>query len=227
MSIEISVDDAVRALRPDFAALVITVRGLAGGPSDDASRELLVDAAKNAADPAGHPHVAAWREAYRSFGAKPKRTRPSVEALLRRAPGGLPEINRVVDAYNATSVRHALPIGGEDLARYEGAARLVRAAGDEPFDTAVEGEPVVEHPEPGEVVWRDDAGVTCRRWNWRQCRRTQITEATRDALFILERLAPMTIDELRTAGEELVALLTADAPAAQVESRLIAGPDAG
>lgn len=227
MSIEISVDDAVWALRPDFAVLVITVRGLAGGPSDDASRELLIDAAKNAADPADHPHVAAWREAYRSFGAKPKRTRPSVEALLRRAPGGLPAINRVVDAYNATSVRHVLPVGGEDLARYEGPARLVRAAGDEPFDTVAEGEPVVEHPEPGEVVWRDDAGVTCRRWNWRQCRRTQITEATRDALFILERLAPMTIDELRTAGEELVALLAADAPAVQVESRLITGPGAG
>lgn len=227
MLAEIKVDDAVWALRPDFATLVITVRGLAGGPSDDGSRELLVDAAKNAADPAEHPHVAAWREAYRSFGAKPKRTRPSVEALLRRAPGGLPEINRVVDAYNATSVRHALPIGGEDLSRYDGAARLVRASGDEPFDTAAEGEPVVEHPEPGEVVWRDDTGVTCRRWNWRQCRRTQITEATRDALFILERLAPMTLDELRMAGDELVALLTADAPDARVESRLLTGPDGG
>ena len=31
------------------------------------------------------PHVAAWREAYRAFGAKPQRTRNSVEALLRRA----------------------------------------------------------------------------------------------------------------------------------------------
>jgi len=227
MLAEIRVDDAVWDLRPDFATLVIAVRGLSGGASDDATRELLVDAAKNAADPAEQPHVAAWREAYRSFGAKPKRTRPSVDALLRRAPAGLPVINRVVDAYNATSVRHALPIGGEDLARYDGPARLVRAAGDEPFDTTAAGEPVVDHPEPGEVVWRDDSGVTCRRWNWRQCRRTQITEATRDALFILERLAPMTLEELRAAGDELVALLTVDAPDARVESRLITGPDGG
>lgn len=227
MLAEIRVDDAVWALRPDFATLVITVRGLAGGASDDASRELLVDAAKNAADPGEHPHVAAWQNAYRSFGAKPKRTRPSVDALLRRAPGGLPVINRVVDAYNATSVRHALPVGGEDLSRYAGPARLVRASGGEPFETAADGEPVVEYPAPGEVMWRDDAGVTCRRWNWRQCRRTQITEATRDALFILERLAPMTLDELRTAGEELVSLLTADAPDARVESRLVAAPAAG
>ena len=45
----------------------------------------------------------------------------------RRMP--LPEINLVVDAYNAISVRHGLPIGGEDLRRYEGTARLVRAVG--------------------------------------------------------------------------------------------------
>ena len=36
------------------------------------------------------PHVAAWREAYRAFGAKPQRTRNSVEALMRRAEAGLP-----------------------------------------------------------------------------------------------------------------------------------------
>ncbi|HEY3687993.1 MAG TPA: phenylalanine--tRNA ligase beta subunit-related protein [Streptosporangiaceae bacterium] len=227
MLAEISIDDAVWALRPDFAVLVITVRGMAGGPSDDASRELLADAAKNAPHPADHPHVAAWREAYRAFGAKPKRTRPSVDALLRRAPGGLPEINRVVDAYNAISVRHALPVGGEDLAAYSGPARLVRATGEEPFDTMAEGEPAVDHPAPGEVVWRDDAGVTCRRWNWRQCARTQITEATRDGLFILERLEPMTREQLQVAGGELVTLLTSDAPAAEVETRLITPPDAG
>lgn len=37
-----------------------------------------------------HPHLAAWREAFRAFGAKPQRTRPSAEALLRRVSAGLP-----------------------------------------------------------------------------------------------------------------------------------------
>jgi hypothetical protein len=39
--------------------------------------------------------------------------------------------------------------------------------GEEPFDAVANGETVAEYPEAGEVVWRDDAGVTCRRWNWR------------------------------------------------------------
>ncbi len=153
------------------------------------------------------PHVAAWREAYRGFGAKPQRTRNSLEALLRRVEGGLPRVNRLTDVYNAVSVLHQLPVGGEDLDRYAGAPRLIRATGHEPFDTTAGGETVVEHPDPGEVVWCDDAGVTCRRWNWRQARRTQLTDGTTSALFILDALDPLTETALLAAGEDLVAHL--------------------
>jgi DNA/RNA-binding domain of Phe-tRNA-synthetase-like protein len=220
----IVVDDAVWALRPDFAVLLITAEGLGNGPSDDESAEWLTAAARSASAPDGHDHVLAWREAYRGFGAKPKRTRPSIDALLKRADE-LPAVNRVVDAYNAVSVDHVLPIGGEDLDAYRGSARLVRAVGDEPFDTVVAGVETVERPEPGEVVWRDDRGVTCRRWNWRQCVRTRITESTKNALFVLERLDPYPLDRLAAAGDDLAARLRASAPGAQIETRLV-GPSA-
>ena len=154
------------------------------------------------------PRVAAWRDAYRAFGAKPQRTRPSLEALLRRAPSGLPRVNRLTDLYNAVSVLHQVPLGGEDLTRYVGPPRLVRATGAEPFDTVADGTEVVEHPEPGEVVWCDDAGVTCRRWNWRQARRTRLTDDTTTALFILDALDPMTDVQLHAAADDLVGHLT-------------------
>ncbi len=70
--------------------------------------------------------------------------------------------------------------------------RLVRATGEEPFDTVADAIEVTEHPDPGEVVWCDDAGVTCRRWNWRQARRTQLGQDTTTALFILDALDPVT-----------------------------------
>ncbi|GAB3906847.1 B3/4 domain-containing protein [Microbispora bryophytorum] len=209
---DIWVDDAVTALRPDFAVLVVCAYGLRNGPSDDRSRAWLADAAVHAV-PQDDERIEAWRTAYRAFGAKPQRTRPSVDALVRRMP--LPEINLVVDAYNSVSVRHGLPIGGEDLRRYQGAARLVRAAGDEPSEETL-GDPGI-----GEVVWRDDAGVTCRRWNWRQCVRTRITDDTVDALFLLERLEPLSLDALRAAGDDLAGMLSDIDPNIRIGSRLI------
>ncbi|MFI7443746.1 B3/B4 domain-containing protein [Nonomuraea indica] len=212
---DIQVDDAIFALRPDFAVLLMTAHGLRNGPTDGRTRTWLADAADAASREAQPAKIEAWRDAYRAFGAKPSRTRPSVDALTRRLP--LPEINQVVDAYNVISVKHALPIGGEDLDRYSGPARLVRAAGGESSEEALGA------PEPGEVIWRDDVGVTCRRWNWRQCVRTRITEETVNALFILERLEPMTMEELKAAGEELADLLSELAPGVRITTRLLAG----
>lgn len=221
------VDTAVSALRPDYQALLIAVEGLTPVPGDAASEALLqrAEAAARAAlaeQPVEElPHVASWRQAYRDFGAKPQRTRNSVEALLRRAESGLPRVNRLTDIYNAVSVLHRIPLGGEDLDRYSGAPVLIRATGAEPFDTVAGGEPTVEHPEPGEVVWCDDAGVTCRRWNWRQARRTQLRDETTSALFILDALHPVTATGLCSAADELSAALAGLGPEVRIARRLI------
>jgi len=222
------VDAAVFALRPDYRAMLLAVDGIVPGPSDQASDKLL-QAAEAAAREALRgrpaedlPQVAAWREAYRAFGAKPQRTRNSLEALLRRVPSGLPRVNRLTDLYNAISVRHQIPLGGEDLSRYTGAPRLVRATGIEPFDTAADGAAVIEHPDPGEVVWCDDAGVTCRRWNWRQARRTQLREDTTAALFILDALDPITDQALHAAADDLAAHLARLGPRVRALRCLIA-----
>ena len=116
-----AVDPAVHELRPDYVALLVAADGLPGGPSDEASDGWLREAEAAAAGrlagspPEERPHVALWREAFRAFGAKPQRTRNSLEALLRRVPDGLPRINRLTDLYNAVSVLHEVPVGGEDL----------------------------------------------------------------------------------------------------------------
>jgi len=222
-----SVDDAVLALRPDYRALLIVVSGARGGPTDEASDAALHRAEERArswlagAGPESLPEIAAWREAFLGFGVKPRAARSSVEALLRRVDAGLPRINRLTDLYNAVSVEHLLPLGGEDLDRYVGPPRLVRATGDEPFDTIADGQPVTVTAEPGEVVWRDDLGVTCRRWNWRQCARTRLGEETSNILFILDGLQPVSTETLEAAGAALVDALTEGTPEATAASRLL------
>jgi DNA/RNA-binding domain of Phe-tRNA-synthetase-like protein len=227
-----TVEAAVFDLRPDYRAVLVTADGLRGGPSDATSERILRDAEDTAREllagqpPEQLPHQAAWREAYRAFGAKPQRTRPSVEALLRRLdPGSLPRVDRITDVYNAVSIAHLLPIGGEDRATYVGSPRLVRADGSEAFDTTAGGEPVVEHPEAGEVVWRDDAGVTCRRWNWRQGTRTRITTDTSSAVFILDALDACSDAAVSAAADALTDALLALSPGAVIHRRLLAHPD--
>jgi DNA/RNA-binding domain of Phe-tRNA-synthetase-like protein len=228
MLTEATVHDAVFQLRPDYRALLLAVDGIVPGPGDQHSDSLLQQAetvARRAlgTEPAEQlPHPAAWREAYRAFGAKPQRTRNSLEALLRRAGTGLPRVNRLTDLYNAVSVLHQIPLGGEDLTRYAGPPRLLRATGREPFDTADGGVDVVEHPDPGEVVWCDDTGVTCRRWNWRQARRTQLRESTTCALFILDALAPATDQALHAAADDLAEQVSRLGPDVRIARRVIA-----
>ena len=223
-----AIDPAIWRLRPDFVALSLVARGARNGPSDAAGAAVLAEACAAAA---GGPdwaaaHLEAWREAYRGFGAKPQRTPSSAEALRKRVQrdGGLPPINRMVDLYNALSIRHAVPIGGEDLAAYAGPPRLVRAVGDEPFETSQAGTPSVEHPEPGEVVWRDDLGVTCRRWNWRQGPRTRLDLRSTEMWFVIERLEPMPVAALEAVGRDLADGIRAIAPEARIETVLLHGP---
>jgi DNA/RNA-binding domain of Phe-tRNA-synthetase-like protein len=159
--------------------------------------------------PSDHPHLLAWREAFRSFGAK--RYLCSAEALIRREP---PAINRLVDLYNAVSMAHAVPVGGEDLDRVAGPVRLVFAAGDEAFDG---GDP----PKPGEVVWADSAGVTCRRWNWRQGVRTRLTESTTSAYFLFDALPVFDDAALRAAMDDLASRLREACPDASLDAFVV------
>lgn len=218
----LTVSPAVAERFPDYHAMVLVAEGLTNGPSDDRTDALLrraeaeVAAAFATLTPAQHPHLAAWREAFRAFGVKPQRVLNSAEALITRVTRGgeLPRVNRLVDAYNAVSARFAVPTGGEDLDRVVGRVTLKVAAGHEPFETVKDGAPLVDRPAPGEVVWADDAGVTCRAWNWRQGTRTRLTEGTTRAYFLFDALAPLSTTELESAGDELERLLVTLSPGA-------------
>jgi len=210
---------------PTYHGLVLLASDLTNGPSDERSIALLRDAETHArhmfatSSVATHPPMVAWQDAYRAFGMKPKKTMNSTEALITRVVKGgeLPAINRLADAYNAVSVRFLVPCGGEDLDHVVGAVTLKVADGTEPFETNKDGLPFIDHPVPGEVVWADEAGVTCRAWNWRQGTRTRLTEGTTRAYFLFDALPPMTFEDLERAGDELTAMLKTLSPGCRIE----------
>jgi DNA/RNA-binding domain of Phe-tRNA-synthetase-like protein len=229
MNYQLKIDPRIIEKYPRYTALIVYARGLSNGPGDEYSTTLIRKAEQKqramfvAEKPASHPHIAAWREAYKSFGAKPNKFPCSLEALLSRVLKGhdLPTINRLVDIYNAVSIEHMLPVGGEDWDYLTSDLILTLASGEEPFGAYENGEEVVTFPEPGEVIWIDSAGVTCRRWNWRQCIRTRLTEKTQNVYFVLDRLAPYSIEALVAAGEDLMEHLKKVSPDCTITYELL------
>jgi DNA/RNA-binding domain of Phe-tRNA-synthetase-like protein len=79
-------------------------------------------------------------------------------------------------------------------------------------DAGVDAATAADAPKPGEVIWADDVGWTCRRWNWRQGSRTRLAESTRNTYFIIEGMAPaLTETGLDEAARELAERIAATA----------------
>jgi DNA/RNA-binding domain of Phe-tRNA-synthetase-like protein len=204
-----AIDPAIWALAPGFRALSLHVQRPAGAIINASAAACALQVAVSTVQSGGPPwaeaHMQAWAEVFRRFGAKPQRTPCSAQALRERVlkTGGLSSIDPVVDHYNAISLKYAVSVGGENVSAYHGIPRLVVAEGSELFDTMKNGMPATECPEKGEVVWRDDQGVTCRRWNWRQGVRTRIDASTTDMWFVLESLPEMPLQALHDASADL------------------------
>lgn len=155
-----------------------------------------------------HPYIATWREAYRKFGAKPKDYPSSVENLTRRVLNGatIGHINNLVSLYNMISLRYTLPVGGEDLDKIAGNVRLTRAGNDEPAVFLL-GEKEARPPRVGEIIYKDEVGAICRRWNWKEADRTKLTSQTQNAFLVIESLPPVPRETVETAIHELANLV--------------------
>lgn len=93
--------------------------------------------------------------------------------------------------------------------------------GTEPFETSKSGEMVIENPREGEIIWCDDVGVTCRRWNWRQGPRTRISEDTKNFWFVFEALPPFDFETVKNATNAFIKAANILCPSAKFSSQLI------
>jgi len=153
-----------------------------------------------------HPFIKSWQETFKLFGSNPNKFSSSVEALLKRILKGnkLPDINPLVNLYNYCSIKHILPFGGEDFNGVYGDIELKHCSGKEEFIPILSKEN--EPPDKGEISWCDNKGVTCRKWNWRQCDRTKITEKTKDGYFIIDVVTPTLMENIEEAGNNFINL---------------------
>ncbi|QYJ71329.1 B3/4 domain-containing protein [Shewanella sp. FJAT-51649] len=220
-----SIDARISHIAPEFKALSISVKGTEVR-NPEYAKQVLQEACSSVIENDyswAESHINAWGDVFRQFGSKPNRTPCSASTLRKRVlkDGVMQSIDPIVDIYNAISIRYAIPVGGEDMDSYQGIPTLTIADGTESFDTMKNGEALIENPEVGEVIWRDDIGVTCRRWNWRQGVRTRIEPNTRNMWFILESLPEMPLEHLQEAGDEMIKHLQVIMPGSVIEQSLV------
>ena len=203
------IDPAVLERFPELTIGVVVVRGIDNREAGERAAAFLEEQVERVRETWSlerlddDARIAAWREAYRAFGAKPKKHRSSVESLIRMVINGVavPSINAAVDVYNAVSLKHAIPIGGDDLDRVVGDIRLTVATGEEQFIPLNGNEAVA--PKAGEIIYHDDEDVLCRRWNWRECDKSKMTEVSTNLCLVVEGLPPFNADDVGRIASEL------------------------
>jgi DNA/RNA-binding domain of Phe-tRNA-synthetase-like protein len=207
-------DPAILDRFPGIVGGVILARAMTNGPApadlrDAYLAEQRATIARIGATPLSElPSLAAWRRAFSGFGVAPTQYRSAAEALLRRLTkqGDVPSINALVDLGNLVSIRYALPVAVFDARAITGAVTVRFADGSERFTNL--GQAAPEHPEPGEVIFVDEAGmVIARRWCWRQSEESAARADTTDAIVTVEAHHAGARADVEAAQRDLLALL--------------------
>jgi DNA/RNA-binding domain of Phe-tRNA-synthetase-like protein len=156
---------------------------------------------------ADHPRIKSWREAYRSFGARPGEFRSSIEAMARRALRNdpLPSINALVDIGNAVSLRYLIPTGGHSIDVLTQDISLRPAKGEETFVPFGSDEP--ESPLPGEIIFVEGNTVLTRRWTWRQSNHTLMLPTTKAIEYNIDGLPPIPLSEVDEVCRQVMDLV--------------------
>jgi DNA/RNA-binding domain of Phe-tRNA-synthetase-like protein len=198
---------------PGYVRGVVLAFGVKNGDSPEDLVEMLREAEASLRDRldmerlASHPKVVSWREAYKSFGAKPTKSRPSMEAMARRVlkNNPIPSINMLVDIGNIVSLDTLMPSGGHTLDVLESDMELRPATGDEEFIAF--GSDKMEHPLPGEIILVEGNTVLTRRWTWRQGRHTLLQPTTTNVEFNVDGLPPADPREVEEACNAIAELI--------------------
>jgi DNA/RNA-binding domain of Phe-tRNA-synthetase-like protein len=213
---------------PTIVGGVVHARGVANGPSTPALAAAFGAEQERTFERIGDeplgtvPSLAAWRRAFTAFGVEPTRYRSAAEALLRRLTkhGNVPSVSLLVDLGNLVSLRYGIPVAVFDLAQPVGGITVRFAQGTEEFTDL--GAETVEHPDPGEVIFVDEAdAVHARRWCWRQSAQSATGPDTGEILVTVEGHHETAAEDVSAAVADLAELLGEHAPSAVLEHALL------
>lgn len=209
----VSVEDAVLALGVHGVFLVMS--DLINRPGHDEFDELLGhalddldDATTRGYDLRTDPILMGYRDLHAAVGRSNRDHVASSENLQRlvKMNGTIPRANLLVDLHNLVSLRSRLAISAHDLTRVHGNVRLSLTTGSERYVPVLGQPPKPVHP--GEYAYLDEADEIISRMDTRQAAATRPDLDTTDCLFIVQGNRSVSVETVRQAAADLVALTT-------------------
>lgn len=224
-----TIDQQVFDILPNLVIGIPIIRGFDNTKGEKEAREMLRKTEREVRDSMTldqfwmDPRVTAYLDAFKKFGTDPEIRRPAHIALAKRIlegglpanrltaqagwqAGQLPDINPIVNIYNAISLKYLTPFGGENLDVLKGDFRLFVAKGGEHWIPigGDKAKPALQ----GELVWGDDIDLSTRALNWRQCDRTKMTEETINGFFIMDGFKDINKVVMERASKEFINIAT-------------------
>ncbi len=151
--------------------------------------------------------IRAYRDFYWRIGIDPTKTRPSSEALVRRAlRGKWPRINPIVDIGNIVSAKYLVPIGIYDLSKAVLPFLLTMSRGGEKFVPIGGKEEVVDEKLP---ILVDSKGILLHIYPHRDSALTMTDNETSHILVVAAGVPLVPSEILVNAVREFTKLVSA------------------
>ncbi|MEK7591788.1 MAG: lysine--tRNA ligase [Patescibacteria group bacterium] len=207
-----SIDPKVKEIFPSVSIGIALIRGVSIKKSDEALEKekasLLSDLSKLTTDDiSASSEIVSYRKLYKQMGIDWHSRRPSPEALLRRVVlgKGLYTVNTCVDAYNLAVMRYKVSVGAFDFSsvqfptvlRFAGAGDGILLLGDEKETIYTEKE----------LAYYDKEGGYNIDFNFRDAKRTMVTEETKDVWINVDGVFDISPAAVKETLRESIALI--------------------
>lgn len=161
--------------------------------------------------------ILGYRELHTGIGKSNKKFMASAENLIRYVlkKKTLPQINTIVDLYNAISVKYKLAMGGHDLDKINGTVTLRMSNGNETYSALGSKAPIMLPA--GEYGYFDNESETLCRMDVKQSKKSLIDLSTNDTLIIFQGNRATSKSYIDHAVSEFLALARAHLHAFNVQ----------
>jgi lysyl-tRNA synthetase class 1 len=206
------IDPVVRQKYPSISIGIAIIRGVNIAKQNELLEKeklSLIDSLKTLTNETigQFSEILSYRKLYKEMGIDWHSRRPSPEALLRRVMQGkgLYTVNTCVDAYNLVVMKHRVSVGAFDLnqvkfptvLRYANSGDEILLLGDE--------KPTVYREK--ELAYYDQNGGYNIDFNYRDAKRTMVTEKTKDIWINVDGIFDITPDQVQQSLKESIDII--------------------